>query len=350
MKINNTKISTNSPTYFIADIASSHDGDVERAKDLIWICKEAGADCAKFQHFLADKIVSDYGFRNMKISHQASWDDSVYNIYKKYQTPRSWTEELVKTCEKAKIEFMTTPYDLEAIEIFDNLVNCFKIGSGDITYLQLLKKISETKKPVILSTGASTMDEIEEAVKILDLGTQDICIMQCNTNYTGSIKNINYQNLNVLKTFQKKWPKFILGLSDHTAGHSSVLGAISFGARIVEKHFTDDNSRNGPDHSFSMNPESWRLMVESARELESSLGIYEKKVEENEKETVVVQRRSIRLKFSKKTDEIIELTDLEFLRPCPENSFNPMDTNKIVGKKLVRDKMKGEEIYPEDLS
>ena len=99
-----------------------------------------------------------------------------------------------------------------------------------------------------------------------------------------------------------------------------------------------------------MNPKSWKLMVESARELESSLGIYEKKVEENEKETVVVQRRSIRLKFSKKTDEIIELTDLEFLRPCPESSFNPMDTNKIVGKKLVRDKKKGEEIYPEDLS
>ena len=99
-----------------------------------------------------------------------------------------------------------------------------------------------------------------------------------------------------------------------------------------------------------MNPESWRLMVESARELESSLGIYEKKVEDNEKETVVVQRRSIRLKFSKKTDEIIELSDLEFLRPCPENSFNPMHTNKIIGKKLVRDKKKGEEIYPEDLS
>ena len=194
------------------------------------------------------------------------------------------------------------------------------------------------------------MNEIDEAVKILDSGTQDICIMQCNTNYTGSLENIYYQNLNVLKTFQKKWPKFILGLSDHTAGHSSVLGAISFGARIVEKHFTDDNSRNGPDHSFSMNPESWRLMVESARELESSLGIYEKKVEDNEKETVVVQRRSIRLKFSKKTDEIIELSDLEFLRPCPENSFNPMHTNKIVGKKLVKDKKKGEEIYPEDLS
>ena len=127
MKINNTKISTNSPTYFIADIASSHDGDIERAKDLIWICKESGADCAN-STFLADKIVSDYGFRNMKISHQASWDDSVYNIYKKYQTPRSWTEELVKTCEKAKIEFMTTPYDLEAIEMFHSLVNCLKLG------------------------------------------------------------------------------------------------------------------------------------------------------------------------------------------------------------------------------
>ena len=129
-----------------------------------------------------------------------------------------------------------------------------------------------------------------------------------------------------------------------------MLGAVALGARIIEKHFTDDNSRNGPDHSFSMNPESWRLMVENAtRELESSLGIYDKKVEDNEKETVVVQRRSIRLKFSKKTDEIIELSDLEFLCPCPENSFNPMHTEEIIGKKLIRDKKQGEEIYPEDL-
>ena len=350
MQINKRKISKDTQTYFIADLASNHDGDIERAKDLIWIAKEAGADCAKFQHFLAEKIVSDFGFRNMKISHQASWDDSVFNVYKKYQTPRSWTEDLVQTCKKAEIEFMTTPYDLEAIEIFKNLVSCFKIGSGDITYFQLLKKISEINKPVILSTGASTMEEIVAAVKILESGTRDICIMQCNTNYTGSLKNINYQNLNVLKSIEKQWPNAILGLSDHTAGHISVLGAVALGARIIEKHFTDDNTRKGPDHNFSMNPENWKLMVESTRELESSLGIYDKKVEENEKDTVIVQRRSIRLKLSKNANEIIKLDDLDFLRPCPTNSVNPMHTEEIIGKKLIRDKKQGEEIYPEDLN
>lgn len=350
MKINNRKISDDYSTYFIADLASNHDGDLGRAKDLIWLCKESGADCAKFQHFLADKIVSDYGFRNMKISHQASWKDSVFDVYKKYQTPRSWTEELIKTCQKAKIEFMTTPYDIEAIELFEDKVNCFKIGSGDITYYDLLKKIANTKKPVILSTGASSMFEIKRAVKVLETGTDEICIMQCNTNYTGLSENIKFQNLNVLKSFKKKWPNIILGLSDHTSGHSSVLGSVSLGARIIEKHFTDDNSRNGPDHAFSMNPESWKTMVKNTRELERALGISEKKIEDNELETVIVQRRSVRLTSSKKANQTIRSEDLEYLRPCPPNSMNPMEVDKIIGKKLTKNKNKGEEIYPEDLN
>ena len=350
MIINKKKISKNSPSYFIADLASNHDGDLERAKDLIWISKESGADCAKFQHFLADKIVSDYGFKNMKISHQANWNDSVFNVYQKYQTPREWTDELVATCKKADIEFMTTPYDIEAIELFEDLVHCFKIGSGDITYLQLLQKISATQKPVILSTGASSLKEIEDAMNILESGSDQICVMQCNTNYTGSDTNVRYQNLNVLKTLEKRWPNAVLGLSDHTSGHTSVLGAIAMGARIIEKHFTDDNSRNGPDHGFSMNPKTWKTMIEKTRELEDALGISEKKIEDNEKETVIVQRRSIRMKSSKKANETIELCDIEFLRPCPITAINPMFVKNIIGKKLNKNKEKGEEIYPEDLN
>ena len=140
MKIGKKKIDINSPTYFIADIAANHDGDIKRAKELIFLAKESGADCAKFQHFLAPKIVSNKGFSSpdMNLSHQSKWKDSVFNIYEKYHTPRSWTKELITTCKKANIEFMTTPYDVEAVNMFKNFVNCYKIGSGDITYKEIL--------------------------------------------------------------------------------------------------------------------------------------------------------------------------------------------------------------------
>ena len=352
MKINKTTIDLESPTYFIADIAANHDGDLERAKDLIWLAKESGADCAKFQHFLAEKIVSDYGFSqpNMKISHQEGWKDSVYNIYKKYHTRRDWTDDLIETCKKAQIEFMTTPYDLEAIESFKDKVNCFKIGSGDITYKELLLSLKNTKKPLILATGASTLDEIKAAIELIGRADQNICIMQCNTNYTGSKDNFSYQNLNVLKTFQDVWPNIILGLSDHTPGSSCVLGAISLGAKIVEKHFTDDNSRVGPDHDFAMNPISWKEMVMRARELEEALGSTKKKIEANEFETVIIQRRSIRLNKNVSSDSILNYDDLCFLRPCPKGALSPMNVDEVIGKTLNKNKLKGQELYWEDLN
>lgn len=351
MIINNFQINNDSPTYFIADIGANHDGDLSRAKDLIWKAKESGADCAKFQHFLAEKIVSDYGFSgaDTKISHQASWKDSVFNIYKKYHTPRQWTDELIKTCAEAKIEFMTTPYDLEAVEIFKDHVNCFKIGSGDITYKDIILKLAETNKPLIVATGASSLKDVKDLVKLLDLKKTDICLMQCNTNYTGTNENINFQNLNVLKTYKKEFPDVVLGLSDHTFGFISVLGAIALGAKIIEKHFTDDNSRVGPDHHFAMNPYTWIEMVERSRELESIMGLEIKKVEKNEDETVIVQRRSIRASRSLKKGDKINYNDLDFLRPCPKNALTPMEYENLLGKKLKNNKKFGEEFYWEDI-
>ena len=166
--------------------------------------------------------------------------------------------------------------------------------------------------------------------------------MQCNTNYTGSNKNFKYINLNVLKLFAKKFPDCILGLSDHTHGHSTVLGAIALGARIIEKHFTLSNNLTGPDHKFSMNPKSWEEMILRSRELESSLGEDIKKIEHNEKETVIVQRRSIHLRNHKKKGEKIFLKDIIYLRPAIKNSINPYEVNKILEKKLKKNMNVGE--------
>ena len=280
MKIENKEINQNSETYFIADIAANHDGDIERAKDLIYLAAESGANAAKFQHFQAKTIVSDFGFKSLKqnLAHQKSWKKSVYEVYEDASVNLDWTQILVETCSKAKIAFFTTPYSLEVIDFIDKYVPAFKIGSGDITWHALIEKVAKKKKPYILATGASSFEEVDMAVELALKNNNDFCLMQCNTNYTASLENFKYINLNVLKLYKEKYPNLILGLSDHTPGHATVLGAITLGARMIEKHFTDDNNRIGPDHLFSMNPASWKEMVDRSRELEFALGSMDKKV------------------------------------------------------------------------
>src|SRR5262249_53339138 len=164
-----------------------------------------------------------------------------------------------------------------------------------VTWLEIIEHIAAKDKPCILAVGASTMDEVVRAVDAALRINSKVALLQCNTNYTASLENFAHIQLNVLRSFREMYPKMVLGLSDHTPGHATVLGAVALGARIVEKHFTDDVHRTGPDHLFSMDPRTWREMVDRTRELEAALGTGVKRVEENERETVVLQRRSIRL-------------------------------------------------------
>jgi N-acetylneuraminate synthase len=161
--------------------------------------------------------------------------------------------------------------------------------------------------------------------------------MQCNTNYTAYLENYKHINLNVLTAFKKKFPDAILGLSDHTHGHATVLGAIALGARVFEKHFTDDNSRTGPDHKFAMNPESWKQMVYRSNELYQALGDGIKKIEGNEKDTAIVQRRALRYSKDMQTGHKLGHDDLFPLRPRPADGIPPYDIGKLIGKKLKRD-------------
>jgi N-acetylneuraminate synthase len=166
--------------------------------------------------------------------------------------------------------------------------------------------------------------------------------MQCNTNYTASLENFKFIHLNVLKTYREMYPDIILGLSDHTPGHATVLGAVAFGSKMIEKHFTDDTKREGPDHKFSMDPNTWREMVDRTRELENAIGHKKKNIEENEKETVVLQRRSIRLALDLKSGSEIQLKHLEVLRPCPSDGLPPYEVKNILGKNLRKDKCAGD--------
>jgi N-acetylneuraminate synthase len=192
-------------------------------------------------------------------------------------------------------------------------------------------------KPIMIAAGASTMEDVERAMKLLQKHTKDIVLMQCNTNYTASLENFKYINLNVLSTFKKKFPNVILGLSDHTHGHTTVLGAMALGAKVFEKHFTDDNNRVGPDHKFAMDPKSWREMVDRSNELSQALGDGLKKIEGNEKDTAVVQRRALRYTKDLKKCHKLEHDDLFPLRPCPPDGIPPYEIEKLIGKTLKRD-------------
>lgn len=350
--VDNREIGLGCPAYFIADLASNHDRDIERAKHLIGLAARAGADAVKFQHFLAKDIVSDQGFRSLgaQTSHQAAWSRPVYEVYESNELPRDWTEELAACAAGAGVHFLTTPYDAEAVSLTSPFVAAFKVGSGDITFAPLLEVIAAEQKPVLLATGASDDAEVVRAVELLLRINPQLCVMQCNTNYTGSLENFRFVNLRVLHRFAQRWPGMPLGLSDHTPGHATVLGAVTLGARAIEKHFTDDRGREGPDHAFSMDPEGWSDMVERVRELEASLGDGVKRVEANERETAVVQRRSLRVRHDLCAGSVVTEEDVVSLRPAPQGSIAPVDLGAVLGKTLNRDLAAGECVSEADLA
>ena len=334
------------PAYFIADIAANHDGDLDRAKHLITLAAEAGADCAKFQHFRAEHIVSDYGFKALggQQDHQATWKKSVFEVYQEASLPWDWTAPLAEHCESVGIEFMSSPYDVEAVEHLNPYVNAFKVGSGDVNWIEELEFIASLGKPVFIATGAATLEDADRAVAVLRSAGVPFSVMQCNTNYTGSIDNIKYINLGVLKEFSERYPDAVIGLSDHTHGHITVLGAVALGARVIEKHFTDDITREGPDHGFSMDPVTWREMVDATRMLEAAMGTGIKVVEDNEDKTVVLQRRCVRATRPLSAGTVLTREDLTALRPAPLDAIPAHELGLAVGRTLLTDLEAGQDL------
>ena len=346
LQIGNHTIGEGHPTYFIADIAANHDGSLKRAKLLIRLASEAGADAAKFQNFQAPKIVSDYGFSHMnaQVSHQAKWEKSVSEVYASASIPFEWTPILKENCDAVGIDYFSSPYDFDAIDMLDPYVPAYKIGSGDITWIEACERIASKGKPVLLATGASDIGDVQRAVHAITRLNPQLVLMQCNTNYTAADGNFDNIHLKVLKTYRAMFPELILGLSDHTHGHATVLGAIALGARVVEKHFTDDNDRVGPDHPFAMNPQTWEAMVKATRQLERALGSGDKVVADNERETVIIQRRCLRAAREIMPGEIITREMIDVLRPASQGAILPYELREVLGlKALVRISM-GQEL------
>ncbi len=350
-KIADRLIGPNEPTYFIADIAANHDGDLNRAKMLIRLAKSAGADAAKFQNFTTPKIVSDYGFRHMnaQVSHQATWKKSVVEVYAGASVPPDWTPILREECDKVGIHYFTSPYDYEAIEYVDQYVPAFKIGSGEIDWVEALEHIASKGKPVLLATGASDIADVQRAVRTILRINKQLVLLQCNTNYTASDENYDHIHLNVLKTYATMFPEVVLGLSDHTHGNATVLGAVALGARVVERHFTDDNGREGPDHRFALNPADWAHMVEETRQLERALGSPDKFIAGNEQETKIVQRRCLRAARGIRAGEVLSRDMIDVLRPATSGAIKPHELLQVIGVRALRDLAQGEELRWIDL-
>lgn len=387
IKLGKHTIGTSSPVYFIADIASNHNGDLQKAKELIHACAESGVNAIKMQNFQAHSIVSDEGFKNLKgvKTHQSKWETSVYDSYHAASIPLDWTLTLKELAESLHMDYFTSPYSRELTKAVAPHVSAFKLGSGDITWHDHIAYMAGFGKPLLIATGASTLEEVKMAVEVAQQHTSDILLMQCNTNYTAThgeevektIDRFANINLKVLATYAELWPTMLLGLSDHTHGSLTVLAAVGlYNCVAVEKHFTLDSTQKGQDHSFSMMPKEWLKMVnqtkmlkenstpqddfskryqlvkeiaEDAQYLDVVLGDGVKKLSENEKNTVIVQRRAIRATENLPPGHILTQADLNFLRPCPLDALPPYQVETILGKKLANKVSKGDYIKITDV-
>lgn len=338
IKIGNKTIGEGQSVYIIAEIGANFDKDISKAKKLIKAAKECGADCAKFQSFKAENIVSAGGFARMQLKGvHGSWGRPVHEVFRDAEFPREWHKEISNYCSEIGIDFSTSPYDFEAVDLCEELnVPFIKIGSGEITWLEMLEYIAKKNKPMMLATGDATLAEVDEALRTIEsTGNNKLLLMQCITNYPSKIESAN---INVLKTYQIAF-NILTGYSDHSPGPVVALGSVALGAKVIEKHFTLKNEDIGPDHPHSMNVSEFKRMVDYIRELETAMGSTRKIVVEEESETVIVQRRSLYANRDIPLGKSIEKDDIIELRP--QLGILPKYKNNIIGiktnKQILRD-------------
>lgn len=331
--------------YIIAEAGVNHNGDINLAKKLIDVAVEAKVDAVKFQTFKTEKIVgkfakkADYQMENMQV------EESQYDMVKKLELSYDDFKELKDYCDKKNITFISTPDDAESVDFLVNLnVPCIKIGSTEITNLEYLKYIAEKKLPIILSTGMSTLGEVEEALNsIYEVGNKEVTLLHATTDYPTVEQEVN---LKAMDTMRKAF-NIEVGYSDHTLGNEAAIAAVALGAKVIEKHFTLDKNMEGPDHKASMDPKELIAYVDSIRKTEKLLGDGIKKPTEREKIIMKDVRRSIVASEDLKKGTVLTRENLEFKRPG--NGLKPGNINLILGKKVNRDIKSDELINLEDL-
>lgn len=319
--------------YIIAEVGVNHNGNIDIAKKMVDEAVQCGVDCIKFQTFIAEQLVSKNTEKAEYQKKQTKFNESQYEMLKRLELSFEDFKTLKEYCDLKKIDFMSTAFDFESIEFLESLnIHIWKIPSGEITNLPYLIKVAKLNKPVILSTGMSTMEEIKNAFNILKKnGIGEVTILHCTTEYPTPFKDVNLKSMVTIKDQLN----VKVGYSDHTKGIEVPIAAVALGASIIEKHFTLDRNMEGPDHKASLEPDELKMMVDSIRNIEKSLGDGIKRVAESEKKNIEIARKSIVAKKIIKSGDIFTEENITVKRPG--NGLSPMKWFDIIGKVAKRD-------------
>ena len=321
--------------FIIAEAGVNHNGSITLAKKLIDVASKAGADAVKFQTFKAEKLVAKNAQKASYQKETTDAEESQFAMIKKLELDLDTHQKLIDYCKVKKIMFLSTPFDLESVDMLNDLgLSIFKIPSGEITNLPYLRKIGALNKKVVLSTGMATMDEVGDALDILiNAGTlkENITVLHANTMYPTPMEDVN---LNAMLSIKEKF-NVRIGYSDHTLGIEVDIAAVAMGAKVIEKHFTLDKSMDGPDHQASLEPDELIAMVKSIRNIELALGDGIKKPSKSEKPNIKVARKSIVAQKKIKKGEIFTEDNITVKRPG--DGISPMKWDEVLGSVANRD-------------
>ncbi len=322
-----------SKVFIIAEAGVNHNGSLDLAYQLIGVAKDAGADAVKFQTFKAENVVSKLADKAEYQKKTTGSDKSQLEMIKKLQLSFEDFVKLKKYCDKKEIMFLSTPFDHQSIDFLYNLVDIYKIPSGEIINYPYLKHITAKNKPLIMSTGMANLGEVEEAINTIRSVNSEaqISLLHCTTNYPTSYEEVNLKAMQTL-TAAFKLP---VGYSDHTLGIEVPIAAVAMGAKIIEKHFTLDKNLPGPDHKASLEPDELKEMVKAIRNIEKALGDGIKRPNKSEIEIMKVARRSLIAKRDIKAGEIIKESDIAIKRPG--TGILPKFKEIVIGMKLIND-------------
>ena len=329
--------------YIIAEISGNHNGSIDRAKELVKLAKENGADCVKIQTYTPDTMTIKSNKDDFLIK-GGLWDGyNLWDLYDWAQTPFEWQKELFAYANSIGITMISTPFDESAVDLLESL-SCpfYKVASFELTDLPLIKYIAQTKKPIILSTGMANEKEIKEAIDtIIQYGSGDFILLHCVSGYPTPVEEINLDTITLLK---KKF-KCEIGLSDHTLGNTSAILSIALGAKVIEKHFTFDRSEGGPDAEFSMEPHELKDLSENISLAHKAIGVGSFEMKSAE-ESNIKFRRSIYVVNDIKKGDFFTKENIRRIRPG--YGLEPKDYEKIIGLRAKRDLEEGNPLTKKD--
>ncbi len=337
MKSVNTYINNTHKTYIIAELSANHEQNFDLAVETIKAMKEAGADAVKIQTYRAGDITLDSDKPWFRTRDDSLWaGQKLYDLYKKGETPWEWHKPLKELAESLGMDFFSSPFDLEAVDFLESLdMPMYKIASPEITDIPLIKKCAETGKPIIISTGAAALEDIDLAVKTcLDAGNDKIALLKCTTAYPTPYEEVNLRSME----FLRKRYNVVVGLSDHTLGIEIPIASVVMGARIIEKHFILSRKGNGLDKEFSLEPQEFKQMVDAVRNVEKALGTEEYVVTPRMKNAFKM-RRSLFVAKDMKKGEKFTAENIKSVRPGL--GLHPKFYYDILGKRATKDIERG---------